>query len=132
MNRRFQILVLLVVIFGAGLVMGWFLRPLSMIDDPSRRERWQSGNPRERVDAFMEEFQKEITLSSEQVEGIRPLIEAFMQKSSRYKREYLRLKKEAHDETVSAIRQLLTPAQQQTLDDLNADSNKRFQRALDG
>ena len=134
MNRRVQIILLLVLIFTAGLLTGWFMRPVSlnMIEDASRRDRWQSGNPQERVVAFMAEFQEEITLSPEQAEDVRPLIEAFMKQTNRYKREQLRLRKKAHDETVAAIREILTPEQQDVLDALNATSNRRFQRAVQG
>lgn len=135
MRNKFSIALVFLVVFAAGGVTGWFLRPITrapagppnMIDNPERgRKLWNSGAVGERAEAFLAEFTRELELRPDQVEALRPIVEAAMKQYIRFDREHLRLRKVAHDRAVEEIRALLDPAQQDKLDALDASSQKRF------
>ena len=135
MKNRLSIASIFLLVFLAGGISGWFLRPLpdppqpNMIEKGGRR-LWSNGSATERTSKFLTEFDRELALSADQIEKIRAIIEPTMEKYIRFDKEHLRLRKVAHDEAVEAILPLLDPAQQEKLESLNQSSNQRFQRAL--
>ena len=131
MKRVLQLSGFLLVVFVAGAISGWFLRPVNMIDDAGKRQSWQSGTPEERAEAILSELTEELGLSESQVTTIRPIIEQNFRKSTKIDRERMRLRKTVHDETVTAIREHLDTEQVQKLNGLNDSSNRRFQRAME-
>ena len=137
MKNRLAIALIFLLVFLAGAVTGWVLRPQApppaetknMIEQGGRK-LWTSGTAPQRAEKFLAEFDNALELTPEQRDGIRAIIEPTMQKYIRFEREHLRLRKIAHDEAVTAIRPLLDPEQQEKLDSLDRSSQQRFQRAF--